>query len=124
MINLQVIVGPPGTDQGNSTPLIRNVPGPVPFTVSADWIGPAAGGECELSLSVRHEDGETIRLLSGGQWSRDFTYSRDFTVERIAHEEFTVLALIERGGILRFQRRLNGDLAGEALVAIEVEAPV
>ena len=40
MLNLRVIVGMPGTDQGRAPPLIRNVPGPVPFTISADWVGP------------------------------------------------------------------------------------
>jgi len=121
MINLTVIVGPPGTNQGSGVPLIRNVPGPVPFTVSADWFGPAAGGEWDLGLTVRHEDGEIVRLMDGAQWARDFTYKRNFSTERFAKEQFTVLALLEKGGTLKFERRVNGDFVGEVEVAIEVE---
>jgi hypothetical protein len=122
--SLRVTVGPPGTDQGRGVPLIRNVPGPVPFTVSTTWFA-EEGGSWRLSLAVQDDEGRPVQVISGLRWANQHSESHDFGGPRSTfREQQTLLVLVERGGVLRFQRQVNGAPAGEAELQIEVEPGV
>jgi hypothetical protein len=118
---MRVILGPPGTKQGSGVPLVRNVPGPVPFTISTTWFA-LEGGTWRLTLAVKDDRGEPVEVVSGSRWAKQHTESHDFGPPRSTfREQQTLLLLIERGGVLTFERQVSGLTAGRAELEIEVE---
>jgi hypothetical protein len=117
----RVYVGPPGTDQGSGVPLIRNVPGPVPFTLNTTWFAPE-GGDWRLTLAVRDGSGQPVDVVSGFRWAKQHSEPHDFGAPRSTYrEQQTVLLLIERGGTLTFERQISGAVVASAELEIEVE---
>ena len=117
----RVTVGPPGTDQGAGAPLIRNVPGPVPFTVNTNWFA-LEGGTWRLGLKVTDDEGHPVQVVSGFRWANQHSESHDFGGPRtVFREQQRLLVLIERGGRLRFERQVNGTTVAQTELEIEVE---
>ena len=118
---MQVSVGPPGTEQGTGVPLVRNVPGPVPFTIDTTWFA-LEGGTWRLTLAVKDDRGEPVEVVSGFRWAKQHTESHDFGPPRSTYrEQQALLLLIERGGVLTFERQVSGTTVGQAELEIEVE---
>jgi hypothetical protein len=118
---MSVSVGPPGTKQGTGEPLVRNVPGPVPFTINTTWFA-LEGGTWRLTLAVKDDRGEPVEVVSGFRWAKQHTESHDFGPPRSTfREQQTLLLLIERGGVLTFERQISGTTVGQAELEIEVE---
>lgn len=116
----RVFVGTPRIDQGSAPPLIRGVPGPVPFTISTDWLVFAAGA-WNLGLAITDANGRPVLVAADGRWRERFSGARELGPGSM-HEEFTVLALLEGGGVLRFQRLVNGAVVSETELELDVEA--
>jgi hypothetical protein len=118
---LRAYVGSPGTDQGSGVPLIRNVPGPVPFTLSTTWFAPE-GGSWRLALAARDSDGQPVEVVSGFRWAKQHSETHDFGAPRSMYrEQQTVLLFIERGGMLTFERQVNGAVVASTSIEVEVE---
>ena len=120
--DIRVTVGPPGTDQGSGVPLIRNVPGPVPFTISTTWFA-LEGGTWRLTLAITDDEGKPVQLVSGLRWANQHSESHDFGAPRSSYrEQQTLLVLVEKGGVLRFERQVNGAPVAQAELEIEAKA--
>jgi hypothetical protein len=118
LTEFRVTAGPPGTPQGTGKPLIKNVPGPVPFTLSGTWVVPG-GGVRKLEARVRTAEGSPVLVLANDAWRNGFAYERDFGDELTAREEQTLLVLIEGDAELHFEKLIDGAVIATATIEIE-----